>query len=320
MKIGIVTPAPSGSTHGNRITAERWAGILRTLGHRVSISEKYEGEQLDLLIALHARRSHSSVLRFREKQPDTPIILALTGTDVYRDIHENPQARRSLKLADRIVVLQPHALRELTPANRKKAHVIYQSVEIARGRKRARQPAGGHFDICVIGHLRPVKDPFRAAIAARTLPDSSRMRIIQVGGALSKPMEQRALHEMQINQRYRWLGELSRARALRVLAQSRLCVISSRMEGGANVLSEAIVVGVPVLASRIDGNIGILGETYLGFFRVGDTSELRQLMLRVETDRRFLLGLQKAIIGLASLFGPDRERRAWIRLIADVAG
>jgi glycosyltransferase involved in cell wall biosynthesis len=92
------------------------------------------------------------------------------------------------------------------------------------------------------------------------------------------------------------------------------------MEGGANVLSEAIVVGVPVLASRIDGNIGILGETYLGFFRVGDTSELRQLMLRVETDRRFLLGLQKAIIGLASLFDPDRERRAWIRLIADVAG
>ena len=320
MKIGIVTPAPARSTRGNRITAERWARILITLGHRVSISEKYEDEQLDLLIALHARRSHSSILRFREEHPDTPIILALTGTDVYLDIHKNRQARRSLKLADRIVVLQPHALRELTPANRKKARVIYQSVEIARGGKRSRRtPASTYFDICVTGHLRPVKDPFRAAMVARTLPDSSRIRIIQIGGALSKQMEQRALHEMQINQRYRWAGELSRARALRVLAQSRLCIISSRMEGGANVLSEAIVAGVPVLASRIAGNIGILGQTYPGLFRVGDTRKLRQLILRAETDRKFLNALQKAVSKLAWLFDPELERRAWARLIAELA-
>jgi len=320
MKIGIVTPAPSGSSRGNRITAERWARILRTLGHRVLISEKYEDEQLDLLIALHARRSHSSILRFREEHPDTPIILALTGTDVYRDIHENPRARRSLKLADRIVVLQPYALRELTPADRKKTHVIYQSVEIARGWKRSlRLPVGRNFDIRVIGHLRPVKDPFRAAMAARTLPDSSRIHIIQLGGALSKQMEQRALHEMQINQRYRWVGELSRARALQVLAQSRLCIVSSRIEGGANVLSEAIVAGVPVLASRIAGNIGILGQRYPGLFRVGDARELRQLMLRAETDRKFLRGLQMAVEKLAPLFDPEREQRAWARLIAELA-
>jgi putative glycosyltransferase (TIGR04348 family) len=320
MKIGIVTPAPAGSTRGNRITAERWARILRTLGHHVLISEKYEDEQLDLLIALHARRSHSSILRLREEHPDTPIILALTGTDVYRDIHKNRQARRSLKLADRIVVLQPHALRELTPANRKKAQVIYQSVEIGRGWKGPRRPpAGRNFDICVIGHLRPVKDPFRAAMAARTLPDSSLIHIIQLGGALSKQMEQRALHEMQINQRYRWIGELSRARALQVLAQSRLCIVSSRMEGGANVISEAIVAGVPVLASRIAGNIGILGQRYPGLFRVGDARELGQLMLRAETDRKFLRGLQMAVEKLAPLFDPEREQRAWARLIAELA-
>jgi putative glycosyltransferase (TIGR04348 family) len=320
MKIGIVTPAPAGSTRGNRITAERWARILRTLGHGVSISERYEDKRLDLLIALHARRSHSSILRFREENPDTSIILALTGTDVYRDIHKNSRARRSLKLADRIVVLQPNALRELTPANRKKARVIYQSVEIVRGWKGPRRPPiGGQFDICVIGHLRPVKDPVRVAMAARTLPDSSRIRIIQVGGALSKQMERRALCEMQTNQRYRWVGELSRARALRVLAQSRLCIISSRMEGGANVLSEAIVAGVPVLASRIAGNIGILGQRYPGLFRVGDTRELRQLMLWAETDRKFLSGLQMAVEKLAPLFDPEREQRAWARLIAELA-
>src|SRR5215813_3302002 len=116
MKIQIVTPARAKSTHGNRITAERWAKVLRQLGHRVSISQEYEQQPVDLLVALHARRSHPSIARFRRLHPDSPIVLALTGTDIYRDIHKSPRARESLALADRIVVLQPRALRELTLA------------------------------------------------------------------------------------------------------------------------------------------------------------------------------------------------------------
>jgi putative glycosyltransferase (TIGR04348 family) len=317
MKIGIVTPAPPRSTRGNRVTAERWAGLLKTLGHRVTISEKYDNEQVDLLIALHARRSHSSIVRFRQQHPHGPIVLALTGTDVYRDIHVNARARKSLNLADRIIVLQPQALRELAPPERKKARVIYQSVE--RLQRLKDSAAGDHFDICVIGHLRPVKDPFRAAMAARRLPHSSRIRITQVGGALSTHMKRRALREMQINRRYRWLGDLSRARALRIIAQRRLCVISSRIEGGANALSEAIVAGVPVLASRIDGNVGILGENYPALFRCGDTGELRDLILRAETDPNFLKSLNNRIKKLAPLFNPVREERAWGRLLAELS-
>src|SRR5262245_49021513 len=211
MKIQIVTPVPRGSTRGNRITAERWAGLLKTLGHRVTISEEYGNEQVDLLIALHARRSHSSVVRFRQRNTQAPIVLALTGTDVYHDIHEDPRARQSLKIADRIVVLQPHALRELTPAERRKSLVIYQSLEQRLQRSRP----SVDFEICVIGHLRPVKDPLRAAMAARRLPRHSRIRVIQVGGALSRQMEQRVCRETQINQRFHWLGELSRPHALR---------------------------------------------------------------------------------------------------------
>src|SRR5205814_10075590 len=96
---------------------------------RVSILETYDNQKVDILIALHARRSHASIAQFREAHPDWPIILALTGTDVYHDIQQNAPARRSLELADRIVVLQPHALRELKPPEQKKARVIYQSVK-----------------------------------------------------------------------------------------------------------------------------------------------------------------------------------------------
>jgi glycosyltransferase involved in cell wall biosynthesis len=222
-------------------------------------------------------------------------VLALTGTDVYRDIHKSPHARASLTLADRIVVLQPRALRELTPTQRKKAVVIYQSVKLPPALKNPR--VSDHFDICVAGHLRPVKDPFRAAWAARMLPESSRIRIIQAGGALSKNMERRTRAEMRKNPRYVWQGALSSERTLSLLARSKVCVISSLMEGGANVLSEAIVIGTPVLASRIAGNVGI-----------------------AETDREFLGNLRHHVRELASLFEPECERIAWSNLLAGLTG
>jgi len=322
MRIGIITPAPARSHYGNRITALRWAKILRRLGHHVTISQQYDNEKLDLLIALHARRSYSSISRFRRQYHDLPIIVALTGTDVYRDIHTSRRAQQSLQLADRIVVLQPRALRQLDSSARRKTRVIYQSVEdIRRLRKRggkSQRSSNDRFDVSVIGHLRPVKDPFRAALAARLLPPSSQIRIMHIGGAMTKEMEKRARREEQINARYRWLGELSRPSALRALAQSQLCIISSRMEGGANVLSEAIVSSIPVLASRIDGNVGILGADYPGLFGVGDTRELARLMTRAETNPNFLRELRKRVANLAQLFDPVREERKWAELISEM--
>src|ERR1051325_8813480 len=296
MRITIVTPARAGSTHGNRITAIRWGGMLEQLGHRVSIRQTVDEQAADLLIALHARRSYGSIKRFHRQWPEKPIVVALTGTDVYRDLKRDPRPEKSLELANRIVVLQPKALEQLNARFRVKARVIYQSVESID-----RQPKGQHFDVCVIGHLRSVKDPFRAALAARLLPDSSRIRIRQVGSAMTEAMARRARGEADRNHRYCWLGELTRSRAQRILAGSQLCVLSSRMEGGANALSEAIVAGVPVLASRIDGNVGILGEDYPGLFDVGDTRELARLLIRAETEQHFLSDLRQRVKKLAQV-------------------
>ena len=123
MRIGIVTPAPPDSLHGNRITALRWAMILRRLGNSVSIVQTYDGKPYDLLVALHARKSHSAVINFRRQHPEGPVIVALTGTDVYRDIRTSSVARESLDLANRIVVLQPKAINELQRIWRKKTLV-----------------------------------------------------------------------------------------------------------------------------------------------------------------------------------------------------
>jgi putative glycosyltransferase (TIGR04348 family) len=330
MRIGIVTPAPPDSRSGNRITAVRWAKILRQLGNLVSISQSYDGESYDLLVALHARRSHPSIRSFRRAIIEAPIIVALTGTDLYRDIRRNNRAQKSLDIATRIVVLQPKGIEELRPGWRGKTRVIYQSVEeIPRlgnkdGRaarttsKPARGRRSGHFDVCVIGHLRAVKDPFRTAMAARLLPDSSRIRIAHIGAAQTEAMMLRARHEMQVNQRYHWLGEQTRSRVRRILAKSHLCVLSSRIEGGANALSEAIVASVPILASRIGGNVGILGADHPGLFDVGDTEHLARLLARAERRPDYVAELKARGRNLVHLFDPAREERAWADLISEL--
>jgi putative glycosyltransferase (TIGR04348 family) len=322
MKIGIVTPAPPKSRYGNRVTALRYAQILRSLGHSVSVKQQYEGEPWDLLVALHARRSHASIKKFHHLHPSSPIVVTLTGTDLYRDLAFSRSARESVELASRIVVLQPKALEVLRPSLRTKARVVFQSVTpfVPPSSNRSRLKVHSRsFDVCVIGHLRPVKDPFRAAMASRLLPASSKIRIIQVGSAMTSSTEARALEEMKKNSRYRWLGQQPRSRVLSVLRQSRLCVLSSRMEGGANALGESIVAGTPVLASRIPGSIGMLGESYNGYFEVGDTRKLASLMLQAEKNASFLSELREHCRKLVSLFDPAVEAAKWKALLDELS-
>lgn len=298
MRILIVTPAPRGSQVGNRVTAERWAGHLRALGHRVEIANELCGQRADLMIALHARKSSASIRRWRG-----PLVVALTGTDMTGRREWIERARRSIARADALVALHP-----LVKRFARRVTVIHQSAP------RMRRPKRG-FDVCVIGHLRPLKDPFRAAYAARRLPADSRIRILQVGGAMSPRMERMARAEAAGNPRYRWLGEVPRAKALNVLARCRLLVISSRQEGGANVVTEALACRVPVIASRIPGNVGLLGDGYPGYYEVGDTAGLAALLSRAERDARFCGRLDAWCRRRAGIADPSRERRAWKKLI-----
>ncbi len=314
MKIRLVTPAGPSDRNGNSVTALRWARILKHLGHRVFVEESYRGEPCDLLIALHARRSAPSIRRFKEDHPELPLIVALTGTDLYRDIRTSAAARQSLDLATRLVVLQSKGLEKLPRRLRAKTRVIYQSAPRVRGAARPK----AQFKVCVIGHLRPVKDPLRTAAAARLLPASSTLRVFHAGRALSQQMERRARAETLRNPRYRWLGELPHWKTRGLLARSHLLSLTSIMEGSANVLSEAIASSVPVLASKISGLIGTLGKNYPGYFPVGNTRALARLLLRAETDPRFYRALKSHCARLRPLVDPRLERAAWKRLLAEL--
>ena len=317
MRILIIAPVPRGSTRGNRITADRWQSLLRQLGHDVEIAEDYQpGNDVDCLIALHARHSHPSIVRFRQEKPAAPVIVCLTGTDLHVDF--DPQNRRSndsqksanylaveqsLDAADQIVFLEPEGQKKLNHRWQDKCHVILQSAEPVH----PDPPASDCFLVTVVGHLRPIKDPFRTAEAARLLPDDSRIRVLHIGKALSDAMRRQAETETRNNPRYQWIGPVTHGQALQKLAGSHLTVLSSINEGAPSVISEAVVNRVPVLASRIDASIGLLGPNYPGLFEVGDTQQLAELMLRAESNSDFLRKLEAAVEKLIPRFSKSRE-------------
>jgi putative glycosyltransferase (TIGR04348 family) len=299
MRIQIICPAPPNSLYGIRVTATRWAKILTELGHSVEVSQHYGGTICELLVGLQAHRSAEAVLQFHNKYPTRPIAVVLTGADIYRDIRASPQAQKVLEVADRLIAFQPLALEELPKPLRGKARIIYQSaVPTALPTQAGKQ----EFVVTVVGHLRSVKDPLRAAFA----------------DALDEELARKARDEMLRNPRYRWVGSIPRWKVRRLIASSRLLVLSSQIEGGANVISEAAVDYVPVLASEIPGSVGLLGEDYPGYFPPGNTKALTALLRRAESDPDFYQGLKTRCVILARLFRPERERTAWKQLLKEI--
>jgi putative glycosyltransferase (TIGR04348 family) len=289
MDIALITsylPYLPATRNGNAHTALRWRRLLRLA--------RLAGHRVDLTIALHARRVHAALARFATRHPDRPLILV---TDLYRDIHIDADAQRSLQRAHRIVVLQERGISGLPIALRAKARVIFQS---ASHLKAPRRPICS-FDVCVVAHLREEKDPFPSAPASRLLPEYSRVRIHHVGGPLEEGMAEESRGMASACPRWHWLGSLSHGEARRKIARSLLLVLGSRTEGGANVIREALTAGTPVLVSNVPG------VDYAGYFPQGDGVALADLSHRTETDPMFYRRPAEQCAERAPLFDPARE-------------
>ncbi len=313
MKILLHSPASTVRRNGNHQTASEWMRMLEEAGHSVRLISGYEGEEADVLIALHAVKSSRAVLDFRQSHPDGKVIVALTGTDIYPAPTE--LGFEVIQSADALITLQKKAVQQVPESCREKVSLVIQSAKRLYDRPEEMSP---FFDVCVIGHLRNVKDPLLAAEAARLLPSSSRIRILHAGGILEEKYTALVAREERQNHRYEWLGELSESDTSRLIASSRLMVLSSLNEGGARVVGEALVHGTPVLSTRIDGVEGLLEETYPGFFPVGDAKALSVLLQRCEEESKFYEALRLEALRFADQFSPERECSALLAAVEKV--
>jgi len=317
VRIVLVTPvsepALEGRVTGNDVTARRWEDILRKLGHDVTLQNRYEDGSADALVALHARKSAPSIQAFMAHNPNKPVVVALTGTDLYEDYPEDETVCQSLESASQVVTLQPAALDVLDASIRPKTSVIYQS---AMPFVPALKKAEDCFQVCLIGHLRAVKDPLLAIEAVRKLDPLSRTRIVHAGAAADDALEARAREASdEKGSRYRWIGALPHEEARVLIARSHALLLTSRAEGGANVLSEALAIGVPILASRVNGVEGLLGAGYPGLFPPGDADALAEALARAEHDEIFYRRLELAGRKLAPMVAPSWEMRSWQQLL-----
>jgi putative glycosyltransferase (TIGR04348 family) len=315
-RIVIVSPALADANNGNWQTARRWRGLLSP--HRVRVVHQWpdaQSDQDDVMLALHARRSADSVQAWYERHGSRGLGVVLTGTDLYRDIAHDPQAQRSLALAHSLVVLQGLGVRSLPHEHQSKSRVIVQST----GTRKTLLKTPRHLRVVMVGHLRDEKDPLTLMAAARLLPPDAGVFIDHIGAALDPALGQAAQATQAQYPHYRWLGALPHATTLQRIQRAHLLVHCSRMEGGAHVLMEAICSGTPVLASRIDGNVGLLGEDYGGYFEPGDASGLAKALLALKDQDNGLLAHWGAeCASRAPMFEPSAERAALHQWVQDL--
>ena len=306
----IVSPALADANNGNWHTASRWARMLRN--HcRIGIAQRWDGAPCDLLIALHARRSAPSIAAWSEARPDRPLVVVLTGTDLYRDIRTDAAAQRSLQQATHLVVLQEQGRLELEPALRAKCHVIYQSAP----KLAATEPPRRALRVVSVGHLRDEKDPETFMRTAVRLAHRRDLRFEQIGAALDPRFEAAAARTAAACPTYRWLGALPRAATRQRIRRAHLLANCSLMEGGAQVVIEAACSGTAVLASRIPGHVGLLGAGHAGWFEVGDDAGLARLVERAADAPEFLARLRAQTIARSALFEPAEEAARLTELV-----
>lgn len=305
----LVTPALASANNGNWQTASRWARML-SVDYHVILADRWQagrvgGKPCDAMLALHARRSSPSIQAFAQAHPRQPLIVALTGTDLYRDIAIDDDARRSLALATRLIVLQDQAPNDVPAEHRPKVDVCFQSTPLRRSVPKTNQ----RLRAVAVGHLRDEKDPLTLMRAMRRLHARTDIVLDHIGAPLDSALAKEAAALAHAQRNYRWLGNVPHAATLARIQRAHVLVHPSVMEGGAHVVMEAVCSGTPVLASRMAGNVGMLGADYRGYFAVGDDAALAALLVRARDDTVWLGHLTQQATTRAAWFAPERERQ-----------
>lgn len=320
-RVVIVCPATPESNNGNWRTARRWQRLLQGAA-QVRIVQQWPdplAKHDEVMLTLHARKSAPSIAAWHAQHGAHGLGLALTGTDIYPDITRDALGTQSLGMAASLVVLQADALQALPAVHRIRARVIHQSCPQRQTLPKTQR----HLRVLMVGHLREEKNPRMLWRAVQTIAPDAGIRINHIGDALTPELAGEAQATVQACPHYRWLQGLSHEATMRHIQRAHLLVHTSRSEGGAIVISEAIRCGTPVLATRIAGNVGLLGANYAGLVEPDDDAMLAALLLQCRTEQAnavpgLLQQWQAQCAARSPLFDPLTERQALLDWVQDL--
>jgi putative glycosyltransferase (TIGR04348 family) len=306
----IVSPALASANNGNWQTAKRYRQLLKAQFRVRLVSEWKDTKSDDVLIALHARRSFPSIAAWHAVHGVNGLVVVLTGTDLYRDIQHDSQAQQSLEFATRLVVLQSMGLDELPAPFKAKTSVLLQSTTSRITLPKSRR----YIRAVMVGHLREEKSPRTLFEAAALLAQQRDIHILHIGAEHDLVLANMAHQTAALYPHYQFTGALTYSETRRQIQRAHVLVHTSVMEGGAHVIMESICSGVPVIASCIPGNMGMLGQDYAGLFPVGDAKALADMLVRFRHDTEFEELLKNQCALRAPLFSAENERNGLLKI------
>jgi len=331
----VITPYGPETGSGNWRTAERYARLLQAQGVGAEIAVGLPSTSQIAAVAgalvLHARRSHAAATALQRAQK--PYGVVLTGTDLYADLAglTTPpffqQAIETIRQARVVVGLQGDACSRLQSIAQREqlldipsCRVLLQSAmgDASQLQRRPRADRSRDLRVLMVGHVRKEKDPLTGFQAFLSLPAGATLR--HLGGSLDDALMQtlQAL-AAQHPQRFALLGHCDADTVRAEMAKADLLVHPSLMEGGALVIAEAFGQGLPVLASRIAGHLGILGDDYPAYFSQGDTLDLSRQLLAFAVDDKVAASWHDALAQRApQLCNPEREAQDLAGIVHEI--
>ena len=311
----IHSPYPRQKSQGNAVTAERMKRLLQSGGLNVAIHERGDNRiEAKCLIALNARKSAGEIFDFHQRWPDRKIIALLTGTDVNHPEMEQSgsDTLRALAQSDAIVSLHDGFSHRIPADLLKKTKVIYPSVQFSDA---AEHCPFEPWKVVIAGNFRDEKNPNLMIEAVAKLATSEiHFHAYGAGSEYQDKLEQAA----ETYPKFHFHGVQERDVVLAAMQSARVLLNTSTEEGGANAICEAVMIGLPVIASRIDGNLGMLGDGYGGFFTSEETDGLAGILTRAESDAGFYNSLKQQVSTRAELFSYDREMAEWTKLVRQI--
>lgn len=308
----IHSPYPRQRSQGNAVSVRRMAAMLASGGLAVAVHERGDAPvRAKCLIALNARKSAAEIFDFHRRQPECPVVALLTGTDVnHPDMLDAGSATRgALGLCDAIVSLHDGFSHRIPESLLEKTTVIHPSVVLPPGAcHRPEEP----WSVVVAGNFRAEKNPALMLEAVRRMSDTGvHFHAFGLGGDYQAELEQTAA----AYPRFHFHGVREHGEVLEKMQTSRVLLNTSTEEGGANAICEAIAIGLPVIATRIAGNTGMLGSGYEGLFPSENAGALVEILRRAEADPHCYRTLKSQVAARSPLFNHEREADQWLDLI-----